>query len=99
LEAGVWRGGVSILARAVLASYGVDADRLAVLRLDGDMYESTFIPLEHLYDRLSPGGWLIVDDYQLMTGCRKAVRDFFGDRGIKPRRHDIDLVGVYFRKE
>jgi hypothetical protein len=169
LEAGVWRGGASILARAVLASYGVtdrrvivadsfeglpppsdefpadadatfhtlpdlavsldevranfdrfglldeqvvflegwfrdtmplvDAKALAVLRLDGDMYESTIVPLVHLYDRLSPGAWVIVDDYRLMAGCRKAVKDFLADRGSRPRLSRIDDIGVYFRKE
>ncbi len=45
---------------------------LALLRLDGDLYESTRVCMEHLYPLLSPGGWLICDDYQL-AGCRKAV--------------------------
>ena len=62
----------------------VDADALAVLRLDGDMCESTIVPLVHHYDRLSPGGWVIVDDYRLITPCQEAVRDFFEDRGIDP---------------
>jgi O-methyltransferase len=45
---------------------------LALLRLDGDLYESTKVCMTHLYPLLSPGGWLICDDYQL-AGCRKAV--------------------------
>jgi O-methyltransferase len=45
---------------------------LALLRLDGDLYESTKVCMTHLYPLLSPGGWLICDDYQLV-GCRKAV--------------------------
>jgi O-methyltransferase len=77
----------------------VEAEALAVLRLDGDMYESTFVPLVHLYDRVAPGGWVIVDDYHLMAACREAVGDFLADRGIDPPLHDIDRVGVYFRKE
>ena len=59
-----------------------------MLRLDGDMYESTIVPLTHLFDRVSPGGWVIVDDYQMMAPCRKAVRDFFDDRRIRPQLHD-----------
>jgi len=47
-------------------------EKIALLRLDGDLYESTKVCMEHLYPRLSPGGWLIVDDYHL-AGCRKAV--------------------------
>jgi O-methyltransferase len=50
-------------------------ERLAVLRLDGDMYESTIVALDALYPRLSPGGYVIVDDYKLVR-CRAAVDDF-----------------------
>lgn len=169
IETGVWRGGASIFARAILAAYGVidrrvivadsfeglpspdaasfpadrgsslhefdelavsleqvkvnfakfdllddqvvflkgwfrdtmpkvPADRLAVLRLDGDMYESTIDPLRHLYDRLSVGGWVIVDDYGLVEGCRQAVHDFLDSRGLMPEILPIDGVGVYFQK-
>ena len=51
-------------------------ERLAVLRLDGDMYESTILALESLYDRLSVGGYVIVDDFGSVDGCRQAVHDF-----------------------
>lgn len=54
---------------------GAPVDRLAVLRLDGDMYESTMVALEALYDCVSPGGYVIIDDYAL-EGCREAVEDF-----------------------
>jgi hypothetical protein len=169
IEAGVWRGGASIFARAVLEAHGVrdrkiivadsfeglpppdagvypadrasalhtvgelavsleqvranfekfdllddqvvflkgwfrdtmptaPADRLAVLRLDGDMYESTIDPLRHLYDRLSVGGWVIVDDYALVEGCRQAVHDFLNLRNLAPEIVPIDDIGVYFQK-
>lgn len=71
--------------------------RLAVLRLDGDMYESTIDPLRHLYDRISPRGWIIVDDY-FIPACRAAVTDFLVSRRLDPDIHDIDGVGVYFQK-
>jgi O-methyltransferase len=45
---------------------------IALLRLDGDLYESTKICMEHLYPMVSPGGYVIVDDFNL-SGCRKAV--------------------------
>jgi hypothetical protein len=169
VETGVWRGGASILARAVLQAYSVtdrrvvladsfrglpppDADRfpadagsdlylqpdlavsleqvqenfrrfdllddqvkfvpgwfkdtmpnldiaaIAVLRLDGDMYESTIDPLRFLYDRVSPAGFVIVDDYHIVPGCRQAVQDFCTSRSISPALIDIDGMGVYFRK-
>lgn len=168
IEAGVWRGGASILARAVLAVRGVTdrrvivadsfeglpppdpsyaADRssplhtfpqlavsleevkanfarfgllddqvvflkgwfrdtmplvpsesLAVMRLDGDLYESTIDPLRHLYDRLSAGGWVIFDDYVISPPCQKAVADFFSSRGPMPTLEPIDRVGVFLQK-
>ena len=51
-------------------------ERIAVLRLDGDMYESTHLALTHLYPKLSSGGFLIVDDYGALPNCRRAVEDF-----------------------
>lgn len=76
----------------------VPSDRLAVIRLDGDMYESTIDPLRHLYDRLSVGGWIIVDDYVLVEGCRQAVHDFLNARSLAPEILPIDGFGVYFQK-
>lgn len=167
VETGVWRGGASMLARAVLAVHGdtgrqvvladsfaglpppsadyphdrtsdlhtrpelavpledvqanfrsvgllddqvrfvpgwfsdtmptLDVGPIAVLRLDGDMYESTIDPLRHLYDHVSPGGFVIVDDYYLIGGCQRAVHDFLDARGLDVELVRIDLVGAYFR--
>lgn len=169
VETGVWRGGASMLARAVLALHGardrqvvladsfaglpppseeyphdqtsdlhtrpelavplevvqenfryvgllddqvrfvpgwfsetmptLDVAPIAVLRLDGDMYESTIDPLQHLYDRVSPGGFVIIDDYYLIEGCRFAVHDFLDGRGIDVEIQRIDHVGAYFRTD
>jgi hypothetical protein len=57
-------------------------ERLAVLRLDGDLYESTIQALDSLYDKLSVGGFVIVDDYGNVVACRQAVGDFRTKRGI-----------------
>jgi O-methyltransferase len=165
LEAGVWRGGVGILMRALLESlaepdrrvlladsyeglpaptnehdlglildknwmlpaslaavrgnfdsFGLLDDRvvfikgyfedtmptletgpLAVLRLDGDYYSSTIEVLEPLYERVSPGGFVIVDDYHLYEGCRRAVHDFFDSHRLAPTLIDIDSDAVYWR--
>ena len=51
-------------------------DRLAVLRLDGDWYDSTKCAIETLYPRLSPGGFIEIDDYGLPLGCRQAVDEY-----------------------
>ena len=73
-------------------------ERLAVLRLDGDMYESTTDALTALYDKVSPGGFVIVDDYGCIEACRRAVHDFRDARGIVDPIVDIDGWGVYWRK-
>jgi O-methyltransferase len=73
-------------------------ESLAVMRLDGDMYESTMQALQSLYDRLSPGGFVIVDDYYL-PACAKAVHDFRSSRDIKDEIKDIDGQGAFWRRE
>jgi O-methyltransferase len=171
VEAGVWRGGASILMRAVLAAHGVtdrkvwladsfsgmpapsideypaDAEmpdlsgvavlnvsvdqvksnfarygllddqvrflvgwfkdtlpsapieRLALVRLDGDLYESTMDSISALYPKLSVGGYLIVDDYTSWPTCRRAIDDYRGANGITEPIREIDWTGVYWRRE
>jgi len=171
VECGVWRGGASILMRAVLAAYGDEtrcvwladsfagvpppdaanyaADKgdklhlaapilavsekdvkanfgryglldgrvrflpgwfkdtlhdapigpIAVLRLDGDLYESTIQALDGLYSRLSPGGFCIIDDYHAIDGCRQAVTDYRAKHGVTAEIVEIDGTGVLWRKE
>jgi hypothetical protein len=74
------------------------AERFAVVRLDGDMYESTMVALESLYPRLSVGGYLIVDDYAIGL-CRRAVADYRSRHGIDEPIVRIDHTGVFWRKE
>lgn len=68
-------------------------ESIAVLRLDTDWYESTRHELEHLYPRLSVGGFLIVDDYGHWKGSRKAVDEYFANRNEQPYLHRIDYTG------
>lgn len=77
---------------------GPEIGPIAILRLDGDWYESTKVCLENLFDSIVPGGFIIIDDYRFWEGCRKAVHEFFAQRGINPELTEIDEVGVYFRK-
>ena len=70
----------------------------AVVRLDGDLYESTINGLENLYPGLSPGGYLIVDDYGALAICRRAVDDFRDASGITEPLVPIDSSGVYWQK-
>ncbi len=169
IEAGVWRGGASIMMRAVLAAYGVD-DRLvwladsfcglpppnperypddegmhfegfadlavpldvvkgnferygllddrvrfvaglfaqtlsgipssqfAVIRLDGDLYESTIDSLNALYPKLVPGGFAVIDDYGVYPACRAAVNDYRERHCIVEAIHEIDWAGAFWRK-
>lgn len=75
---------------------GAPIERLAVLRLDGDMYESTMDALTSLYPKLQPGGYIIIDDY-VLEGCREAVADFRSANGISERIIDIDGVGAFWQ--
>jgi len=72
-------------------------ERLAVLRMDGDLYGSTMEALTSLYPRLSPGGFCIIDDYN-WPGCRQAVDDYAAQHGIAFQRNTGDLAGQYWRK-
>jgi O-methyltransferase len=73
-------------------------DKLAVLRLDGDMYGSTMVALENLYDKVTPGGFVIVDDYGAVSACARAIEDFRTQRDITEPMEKIDWTGVYWRK-
>jgi O-methyltransferase len=74
-------------------------EQLAVLRLDGDLYESTWQAIEALYPRLSPGGFCIVDDYgAFVDQCQRAIHDYRDAHGITEEIIDIDGFGAYWRK-
>lgn len=170
VECGVWRGGASILMRAVLSAYGdekrsvwlcdsfegvpppdtahYEADKginlhraagvlavseaqvranfehygllddrvrfvpgwfkdtlqdapigsISVLRLDGDLYESTIQALDALYPRLSSGGYCIIDDYHAIDACRQAVADYRTAHAVTAEIEEIDGTGVLWRK-
>ena len=170
IECGVWRGGASILMRAVLAAYGdstrsvwladsfqgvpppdpgnykadkgirldryasvlgvseaevranferyglldsrvrflpgwfkdtlhdAPIERISVLRLDGDLYESTIQALDGLYPKLSQGGFCIVDDYLAIPACAQACTDYRAKHGISAEIIDIDGSAVLWRK-
>jgi O-methyltransferase len=75
----------------------VPIDKLAVLRLDGDMYESTIEALSNLYPKLSPGGYAIIDDYAI-PGCRAAVEDYRLKHQINEPLDDIDYYAKYWQR-
>jgi len=75
-------------------------ERLALIRLDGDYYDSTIDSLANLYDKLSVGGFVIVDDYgeDTWTDCRRAIHDFRSSKNIMDPIVPVDSVCVYWRK-
>jgi hypothetical protein len=73
-------------------------EKLAIVRLDGDMYESTMDGLNHLYHKLSSGGFIIIDDYGVIPACKKAVHDFRDEHGITEEIKNIDGSGYFWQK-
>lgn len=71
--------------------------QLAILRMDGDLYESTNDALQAMYHRVAPGGFVIVDDYASWKGCRKAIDDFRAEHQIEAEVTPIDHSGIYWR--
>lgn len=69
-----------------------EIEQLAVLRLDGDMYEATRDALRSLYPRVSDGGWVIVDDYynENWKGCRRAVDEYLAENQIEADMQRVD---------
>ena len=74
-------------------------EKLSLLRLDGDMYESTMDAITALYPKLSVGGFCIVDDYGAVPACRLAVNDYRRAHGIESPVQMIDWTGAWWRRE
>jgi len=73
-------------------------EKLAILRLDGDLYESTIEALNALYEKVSDGGFVIVDDYYSCPPCKQAVDDFRANSGITDTMVQIDVQSIFWRK-
>ena len=73
-------------------------ERLALLRLDGDLYESTMDTLRALYAKVSNGGYVIVDDYFSVDTCRAAVDDFRAEHKITEEIKPIDWAGGFWQR-
>jgi glycosyltransferase involved in cell wall biosynthesis len=72
-------------------------ERLSLFRLDGDMYSSTIEALDALYHKVTPGGFVIVDDF-ILPACRKAVEEFRARHGINDELQEVDGAAVYWQK-
>jgi O-methyltransferase len=73
-------------------------ERLSVLRLDGDLYESTMDALNPLYSKVSPGGFVIVDDYFSCAPCQQAIDTFRAMHGVTDACVRIDEQSIFWRK-
>ncbi len=71
-------------------------EKIAVLRLDGDLYESTRDALQALYHKVAPGGFVIIDDYYAWPPCQHAVDEFRANSSIVSPIKQIDWTGVYW---
>lgn len=71
---------------------------IAILRLDGDWYDSTMCCLTNLYDKVASGGVVIIDDYHVWEGCTRAVHDFMSQRKLKEPIRQFDNVLAYIVK-
>ena len=81
-----------------LPLYREKVGEIALLRLDGDWYESTKVPLDNFFDQLVPGCLVIIDDYATCFGSRKAVDEFRVNRNITTPLHPDGRGGVWFEK-
>ena len=77
---------------------GAPVSQLALLRLDGDYYESTRDALESMYPKVSVGGYIIIDDYGQPIGCRQAVDEYRREHGIEDVIERVDEFAVFWRR-
>src|SRR5262249_4141255 len=73
-------------------------EKLAVMRMDGDYYESTMDALNNLYPKLSPGGFVIIDDYGQPVGCREAVTEYRERHSISEPIQDVESRTAFWRR-
>jgi O-methyltransferase len=76
----------------------IQPESVAILRLDADLFDPTLAALEQLYDRVVPGGYIIVDDYGHWKGCAEAVDTFFARRGETISWTEIDYTCIGWKK-
>lgn len=75
-------------------------EKVVLLHIDTDWYASVKYALNFFYDRITPGGFIVVDDYWFFPGCRQAVHDFIKERRLEDKIviKKVDRSAVYFQK-
>lgn len=81
-----------------LPKYKDKIGAIAILRIDADWYESTKCCLENLYDNVITGGYIIIDDYESVIGCKKATDEFLKNKNLNVKLIFDDRGGCYFAK-
>jgi Macrocin-O-methyltransferase (TylF) len=76
----------------------VNCGQIALLNIDADWYKSVKLCLETFYDRVVKGGFISFDDYGHWPGCRKAVDEFFSERGIAHPLNEVDYTARWLQK-
>jgi O-methyltransferase len=78
----------------------VNIESVAVLHIDADWYDPILFVLRTFYDRVTPGGYILLDDYSFWTGSNKALADFLNERGLTDlvEIHPVASMGAFFRK-
>lgn len=77
----------------------VEIPNIALLHIDADWYQSVKLALERFYAHVSPGGFIVFDDYGFWEGCRKAVDEFLSRMPVPPELVKIDTRAVYLQKQ
>lgn len=74
-------------------------ERIALLHIDADWYESVKTVLELLYPKVVPGGFVVLDDFGLWPGCQRAVLEYFSAQSISTMIiREVGKQGAYFQK-
>jgi O-methyltransferase len=77
----------------------VKASQIALLNIDADWYESVKLCLETFYDRVTPGGFISIDDYGYWPGCKRAVDEFFQARVLPYKLNQVNFTVHWFQKQ
>jgi O-methyltransferase len=98
-KVGADMGSIRIIAGWYQQTFAsVDIDKIALLNLDADWYESLKLCLERFYDHVVTGGFISIDDYGYWPGCRRAVDEFLKTRGIADSLKRVDETARWFQK-
>jgi O-methyltransferase len=81
-----------------LPSDSPSIDKIGLLRLDGDWYDSTRVCLEYLFPKVVKHGVIVIDDYGFWQGCRRAVDEFLSSQCEPIMLHHIDSSARYWLK-